>query len=435
MSEWQPDIPPEDPYADPDAPSVGIGGFEPVDLTAYAEGTYVQEEATILLRADGVGLLYPGKVHAFNGEPESGKSMLAQWAVAGDLKDGRDCLVLDYESDPQSYVGRLREMGVPIDAIVERLVYINPEGDPVNDHAARAALYDVTNSRDFTIAVFDGMTEALALSGLATNSNDDVTVWHRLVARCPARRGAAVVVVDHVTKSSENRGRYGIGAQAKLAAITGAAYLVEVRKPLGRGLIGEISLKVAKDRVGYINGHAGTEHTAGRLQEAARVTVDGANPGTITVDIEAPQSGASNDWRPTHLMESITEALALATEPLSFRGIKEQVRGKEEHIRTAIAALIEDRIITTSRGPRNATLHAIATAGDTEPSLSDSLSVSTVSLLRDGVEGDSDQRIPETVGRRSGDTGTTSNCTACGEPFNRPGSLTRCRDDHKEAAA
>ncbi len=402
------------------APTVGMGGFEPIDLTAYATGTYVQLEAEIMPRTDGVCLLYPGKVHAFNGEPESGKSMAAQWAVAGDLKDGRDCLVLDYESDPQSYVGRLREMGVDAAAIIEHLVYINPEGDPVGDHVARAALYDVVNSRDFTIAVFDGMTEALALSGLSTNNNDEVTLWHRLTARAPARQGAAVIVVDHVTKSAENRGRFGIGAQAKLSAITGAACLVEVTKPMGRGLTGEITLKIAKDRPGYLRGHAGTYNASSRLQEVARITVDGTTPGAIAMTINPPHDGSVGDFRPTTIMGYVLDALEVAGEPLSFNKLKSQVKGKEQYIKQAVDLLVADDKITVESGPRNSTMHALVTDSPKTETLSGALTVSTVSLLTDGGEGDGGDRLPASVGRQWGDS--EESCAVCGFPL--PASIT-----------
>ncbi len=60
--------------------------------------------------------------------------------------------------------------------------------------------------------------------------------------------GAAVVMIDHVTKDSESRGRFAIGGQAKLAGLTGAAYTVDVAHPLGTGCAGSSSC--ASPRIG-----------------------------------------------------------------------------------------------------------------------------------------------------------------------------------------
>lgn len=330
-----------------------------VELDAFADGTYEPEPATVLLRTDGRGLLYPGKTHAFNGEPESGKSMLAQWAVVVELCAGRPALVLDYESDAGSYVERLRLMGASAEAIKAHLVYVNPPGCPATDPAATAGLERLLNVRAFSLAVLDGVTEALALGGLNSNSGDEVTLWHRWVARRIAKAGAAVVVVDHVVKAAEGRGRFAIGSQAKLAALSGAAYLVDVKRPLGRGVVGELAVKVAKDRPGYVRGIAGRWSAGTRLAEAARVLVDGTMPGRISVTINAPTDDTDDEgnWRPTVLMERISRALEEAGEPLSSNALNEAVTGKKENIRAAAAQLEREGHIRIEQGPNRSTLH------------------------------------------------------------------------------
>lgn len=82
----------------------------------------------------------------------------------------------------------------------------------------------------YALAVVDGVTDSLGLFGYSTKDNDDVSAWAReLPRRIADRTGAAVVVVDHVTKDADSRGRFAIGWQAKLSGLTGAAYTVEVR--------------------------------------------------------------------------------------------------------------------------------------------------------------------------------------------------------------
>lgn len=94
--------------------------------------------------------------------------------------------------------------------------------------------------------------------GHQSNDNDNVATWMRTIPRPLAEStGAAVVLIDHVTKSKEGRGRYPVGAQAKLSAITGAAYAVTVKDALIQGGQSEFILSVVKDRPGAVRQHAG----------------------------------------------------------------------------------------------------------------------------------------------------------------------------------
>lgn len=341
----------------------GGGLFQPVNLDAYADGTHTPTPATLLQRTDGHGLLYPGNTHAFNGEPESGKSLLAQWAVAVELSNGNPVLVLDYESDAAAYVARVRAMGVTAEHIKAGLVYVNPDACPVRNPAARAALAALASSRPFTLAVFDGLNEALALGTLNANDAGDVTAWHRNAARLVAGTGPAVVVVDHVTKSSEGRGRFAIGSQAKLSAISGAAYLIDVKRPLAPGLVGELVVKVAKDRPGGVRALTGGQFSRStRLGDVARVVIDSQIPGRIVVAVTPPPVLTDDDgeFRPTGYMERVSRALELTDEPMSFNKLAEAVGGKREHVQAAVAALIKEGHVTTAPGARKATLHTSA---------------------------------------------------------------------------
>ncbi len=85
--------------------------------------------------------------------------------------------------------------------------------------------------------MIDRVGNALGIFGFATKDNDDITAWMRLMPRkIAARTGATILMVDQVTKDSDTRGRFAIGGQAKMAGLTGAAYTVEIAKPVGIGL-------------------------------------------------------------------------------------------------------------------------------------------------------------------------------------------------------
>ena len=90
----------------------------------------------------------------------------------------------------------------------------------------------------------------------------------------------------------------------------------------------------------------------GHLQRAFDVTF---TPGDVlAVGIE--RQAAGGQWRPTVLMGRICDALTRAGE-LNFRDLKARVRGKDDHIREALAVLIDEGHVKVRNGPRNAKLH------------------------------------------------------------------------------
>jgi hypothetical protein len=82
------------------------------------------------------------------------------------------------------------------------------------------------------------------------------------------------VLIDHITKNAETRGRFAIGGQAKLATIDGAAYLVEPLEALSPGRIGTLTMRVTKDRPGFVRKISGMWRKSDRTQEAATITID-----------------------------------------------------------------------------------------------------------------------------------------------------------------
>ncbi|BAS16545.1 hypothetical protein AHiyo8_48480 [Arthrobacter sp. Hiyo8] len=236
----------EHPTDDPEA----VLSWAPIDLTSVLNGTYTVQPPTYMLRTDSVALLYPAKVHGVHGESESGKSMLMHAVAAQELQSGRDVLFIDFESDQGTVGNRLLMLGASADNIQRHLNYVRPDCNPFaiteEGQAWRGML-----SRRFSLAVIDGVTEAFSVFGVKSIDNDEVTAWGRMVPRQIAERtGAAVVVIDHVTKDTEGRSRFAIGAQAKMSYLTGASYSVEVIQPLGVGMAGKLAIRIGKDRPG-----------------------------------------------------------------------------------------------------------------------------------------------------------------------------------------
>lgn len=366
-----PYVPPSedfDPVAvageDDDGEAGTAGGWQPVDLSTYLDGEYSPPAATLMPRTDGVGLLYPGMTHSIHGESESGKSMLVQAEAARLLKAGCSVLVIDYEADAGSVVERLRLMGVTREQLA-RLTYVQPEMDYGQTEASRAA-FGALLERTFALVVIDGVTEALAQAPTKARStaglggNDDITVWHDRLPRLLAKRtGAAVVLVDHVAKGPD-AGRFAIGGQAKMATISGAAYLVRTTTPLGRGLVGEVDVFVAKDRHGYVRSQGG-EFTKDRLQHVATAVVDGRD-GALAVNLRAPYAGPSPDERVLAMMERVSDFLAKLPDGHPGAGLnmlRREVRGNNDLIGQALHRLVAEGYVTrTHKG--QTTLHLSA---------------------------------------------------------------------------
>jgi len=246
--------------------------WKPIALKDYFDGLFQAPTATILKRSDGNGLIYTGRVHSIYGESESGKSWVAQIATAEMLKTDKKVIYIDFESDAIDIVNRLKSLGVSRANLLQYFTYIRPDGPRDADDPYWQAILEPNSAE---LIVIDGVTESLTMWGGETKDNDAITRWMRIFPRTVATAsGAAVVLIDHITKNAETRGRFAIGGQAKMATIDGAAYLVEPLEALAPGRVGTLTMRVTKDRPGFIRKIAGMWRKSDRTQEAAVLTID-----------------------------------------------------------------------------------------------------------------------------------------------------------------
>lgn len=329
--------------------------WTPVDLHAVLDGDG-PPEPTMLARDDGHHLLYAGRVHAFNAESESGKSWLACMAAAERIAEGEHVLYLDFEDHASGIVGRLRALGVDAESIVAHLHYVRPD-DPI-DAVATAALERILVDHRPTLAVVDGVTEVMVQNGWSINDNDDAARFLLALPRRIARHGCAVVLIDHVPKDKESRGRYGIGAQHKLAGVDGAVYRLEVTKPFGIGRTGTSTITVAKDRPGHVRGYAlGGE-------KVATMEVASLEGGDVLLHLQAPEDHGELRVRPTSLMEKVSDAIgalnAAGIKP-TRNGVLADVAGKKKFVAEALRLLIAEGHVATEPGPNRSHLHVLTT--------------------------------------------------------------------------
>lgn len=304
-----------------------------------------------LQRSDGVCLFYAGKVNGLIGESESGKSWVMLHAVVQTLQAGQPVVFLDFEDAPEAIAGRLRLLGCT-DEELGRFHYANPAeglGAEQTEDLAEALRAEPA------LIVLDGVNAAMTLLGLDINSNTDATVFAQKVLRPLAATGAAVGTVDHVPKNADQRGKGGIGAQAKRAMVDGALLRVEVAEPFGVGQSGSLRLLVDKDRPGQVRG-ASQGSLAGRVQ----VTSTAYPEPALSIVIEA-SSGAvaeARRFRPTGVMEQASLVLESVDAPVTWRTLTDLVVGKHDTLRTALNLLVTDGYVKRESGVRRSTLHS-----------------------------------------------------------------------------
>lgn len=335
---WQPVPNQPEEALDPDGPAEPTS-WRPVDLADALAGRDLPAPE-LLERSDGHRMLYRGRVHWFQGESEACKSWLALLAVAQILAAGGAVLWVDFEDDDRGVVARLLAMSVAPEAIAGRFTYIRPD-EPLRSKVAgfTAAYSDLLDiiGRPYNLAVIDGVTEAVTVEGLSLLDNADIATWLRLLPKKIAdATGAAVVCIDHLAKDREGQGRYAIGAQHKLAGVTGAAYKLEVRKRFRRSdgsesVEGVIAVSVTKDRPGWVRAHANDD-------QVGVFTLTSWPDGGVSA-ILAPA-----DARPTPdlvLCRRILEHLAVY-DGATGRNIEETLTGKAALIREALKWMAEE---------------------------------------------------------------------------------------------
>jgi AAA domain len=301
-----------------------------VDLGAVVRSDAPPLTPGIIYRDDGTGTLYPALVHELHAEPGAGKTWFALYACGEAVRTGGSVLFVDYESSPAVFVERLRALEVDDDIIAnpERVGYVNPDvGLGVGELAEFHRLGDKR-----ALVVIDAAGPALARQGFDENSNHDVARWHETFVRPFTRGGAAVLVLDHLTKNPETRVRGSRGASAKLQLVD-VSYSAKQVRGFSRSSGGVVAITCAKDR----NGHFA-------IGEAVATVHLEPHPGGLTIDVRSPE-----DHKPTVLMDRVSRFLE-GTDSSSQRGVREHVTGKATGLRWALDELVAEGCVSLEDG-------------------------------------------------------------------------------------
>lgn len=298
-----------------------------VDLSPYLDGEITPILPTVAEVWPGRCLFYAAAVNEIHAEPSVGKTNILLAAAGRVLEAGGTVFFLDPEDTPARIIPRAIALGVDRGAMRERFRYIQ---DPSPDDYAEAHQWAEMLKPD--LVILDGLAEALAAEGKDENNPADNLTFFRERIRPFTKAGAGVVIADHVTKSTEGRGRWARGSGAKLGHYNGASYEIALGESYTPTKPGFVRLKVSKDRnggVGPMGANVAELHFA-----------PGEAGSTITTWQDAPAPGS---FRPTAIMDKITAHLRAHGE-----ATKTELRelGKAEYVDKAIGIMIAESAIT-----------------------------------------------------------------------------------------
>jgi hypothetical protein len=315
----------------------GETSWSAVDLGPYLRGEQVMEPPQFLARSDGKRLIYAGKPHTFYGPSESLKTWAAILAARSFLEEGLTVIYLDFEGNEMSFVERCRFVGIKDGYIGHALAYVRPvtpllrrpkfSKDEVE--WVPEAIFDL-GALEFelrpALVIIDGVSEVYALHGWNINAAEDAAHFQALF------RGfsdaTASIAIDHTSKDA---GRGVIGSQHKRAGLDGAEYEFEPVIREGRGGHSVATIRVTKDRHGYVREFA-PHGTIGDIH----VDAEGAR-------IEAPDmftALSAADRLDQSILGAIREAPGM-----SSKAVTRAVGGRAESTYTALKRLEIDGLI------------------------------------------------------------------------------------------
>ncbi|CAI9417253.1 Protein RecA [Nocardioides sp. T2.26MG-1] len=312
------------------------------------------------VRTDGHALFYSGKVNGIFGDPECGKTWVAQTAGVQALNAGGTFAMIDVDHNGADHTAaRMLLLGAHIDDLAnpEKFRYYEPE----DADQLRAAVTDIT-TRAPDVVVIDSLGEVLPMLNVKSVDNDEITDALRLVCTPIAVAGSCVITIDHLPKSAEARVTgYAIGGTAKKRIMRGSYIRAEARTQPAPGQIGRITLRIEKDTTGELRkvtpgGYAGT------------FVLDSTQPHVTTYEItrEDMPTNPDGSFRPTGLMERVSRFIE-DNDQCTFTDIKEAITAKDKWLRDAIQVLVVDGFVARIDGARRAKLHhSIAPYRETE---------------------------------------------------------------------
>jgi hypothetical protein len=187
--------------------------------------------------------------------------MVMQFFAVDEMKRGNRVMWIDTEEPTAQTINeRFHDLELTAEeAAGNRMVLLNRKLSVEN----AKMLANIVFNEDVKLVVLDSLGEFLALCGRDENKDLDVTWAHEFLLRPLAAAGAAVVVIDHPSRSTR---WYPAGSKRKLAALTGAGYTMnadckneadDAERSFSRDKAGYSNLFCVKDRHGHFPNFTG----------------------------------------------------------------------------------------------------------------------------------------------------------------------------------
>jgi hypothetical protein len=309
--------------------------WKPIHLSGIPDTSAVQPTL-------GCNLIYPGLRHVFSGPQESAKT-LAAYAIGLDtIRANPDhyLILLDFEMGPRAAKRRWRDVGATDTELANDILYLAPDQPATLD---RILILVALNP---ILVIIDAAAGAFDNEDLDDNKRSDAEKWRKLYVDPFFDNGIATIVLDHVVKNTENRGKYTIGSERKTGG--GEVHIgFDTIKPIRRGSSGIYKMTLHKDREGH--------HPRGHFMDM-HVNSD---PATHTLTCEfkpTEQLEPGQTLIPTIYMERVSTYLHEHGES-SRTHLERNVEGSTDWIRKAIDHLSRLGYVTETRGPRDARIY------------------------------------------------------------------------------
>lgn len=288
------------------------------------------------------GLAYPGRRHVWSGPPESAKTLAAYIVSLEHIRAGGTVAVIDFEMGPYDARDRLRDLGATPSEFAQ-LLYIEPDSVKANEDILAHLVSEFTP----TLVVVDAAAGAYELQELDDNKRVDAELFARALINPLWQQGVASIVLDHVTKNGETRGRYAIGSERKIGGAD--VHLgFDAIVPLGRGRTGLVKITTHKDRLGYLPRPRAAELELRSDPTTHRIA--------WTFREATPDSEDGDTWKPSVLMVRVSEYLQAQDGAVSRNAIETSVTGKRDYVRQAMDELLAGGYVSEQQGARGSRL-------------------------------------------------------------------------------
>jgi hypothetical protein len=301
--------------------------WTPINLNQLPEKPPIQPEL------GGTRLVYPGKRHVFSGPPESAKTLAAYCVLIRVVRTGGTGVLIDFEMGAYDARQRIRELGAT-DEEISQILYLEPDERATAERITSLITYEPQ------IVVIDAAAGAYELEGLDDNKRLEVERFANLYVKPFWRNEIATILIDHVVKDAEHRGRYQIGSERKLGVLD-VHYGFDIVKPISRGTSGHYKILTHKDRAGYMKrGHLADLHLD-------------SDPDTHLISWKVTDPDLTTDKegnkRRTWYMEQVSVELESRDDHPSRNQVATAIKRRKEYVLDAIGTLITEGFVVEEK--------------------------------------------------------------------------------------